>query len=250
MESIGNTLREARRGKGLSLKELEEMTKIRVHYLRALEEENFNALPGKTYVQGFIRTYAKALGLNPQELSDAYKAAVITPEQVIKPIEPLAPAVTKSTPSIPRGLVIAGLCLLALLTLFGVDSVWKKTSPPAAEPATKTPAVSNMPQTPPQPQPQPQQTNPVTQETKELTLDMNFVADCWLIVKADGQKVFEGKFSSGQTKNIKANENIELVTVGNAGGLKLVLNGKALSPLGEMGQVIRNKVLTIRDITQ
>ncbi|HWJ03131.1 MAG TPA: helix-turn-helix domain-containing protein, partial [Verrucomicrobiae bacterium] len=162
MESIGKTLMEARLSKGLSLGEVEELTKIRTHYLQALEEDKFGILPGHTYVLGFIRTYARALGLDPQELSDAYKAISIPPQQELKPMEPVAPSVDKNPRSLSRGLVIAGLCGLALLTLFGVDSLWKKgQNAPPTEPVSKPPLVSGEQnnQTPPQQTP-PQQTVP------------------------------------------------------------------------------------------
>jgi cytoskeleton protein RodZ len=55
---IGNSLREARVRQQLELTEVEQATKIRARYLRALEEESFEALPAQTYVKGFLRTYA------------------------------------------------------------------------------------------------------------------------------------------------------------------------------------------------
>jgi hypothetical protein len=71
---IGTTLRDARTRQGLDFPELEELTKIRPKYLRALEDERFDTLPAPTYVKGFLRSYAEALGLDGQPFVDEYNS--------------------------------------------------------------------------------------------------------------------------------------------------------------------------------
>ena len=72
MFEIGNSLREARMRRELDFPELEQGTKIRAKYLRALEDEQFETLPTATYVKGFLRTYANYLGLDGQLYVDEY----------------------------------------------------------------------------------------------------------------------------------------------------------------------------------
>jgi hypothetical protein len=74
MFDIGSTLREARLRQQLDFPELEERTKIRPKYLRALEDEQFEILPAPTYVRGFLRSYAEALGLDGQPFVDEYNS--------------------------------------------------------------------------------------------------------------------------------------------------------------------------------
>ena len=74
MFDIGSSLREARLRQGLDFPALEERTKIRSKYLRALEEESFDILPAPTYVKGFLRSYAEALGLDGQPFVDEYNS--------------------------------------------------------------------------------------------------------------------------------------------------------------------------------
>jgi cytoskeletal protein RodZ len=71
---IGSSLREARLRQELDFPELEESTKIRSKYLRALEDERFDILPAPTYVRGFLRSYAEALGLDGQPFVDEYNS--------------------------------------------------------------------------------------------------------------------------------------------------------------------------------
>jgi hypothetical protein len=84
MFEIGNSLREARLRKELDFPELEQGTKIRAKYLRALEDETFDQLPGPTYVKGFLRTYADYLGLDGQLYVDEYNVRYGTGEEVLE----------------------------------------------------------------------------------------------------------------------------------------------------------------------
>jgi cytoskeletal protein RodZ len=85
---IGDTLREARMRQKVDIGELEESTKIRAKYLRALENEEFGLLPGPTYVKSFLRTYAEKLGLDAQLLVEEFRAQYEPPEPL--EFQPLA----------------------------------------------------------------------------------------------------------------------------------------------------------------
>lgn len=74
MSEIGETLRERRMALKIDVHEVEEATKIRAKYLRALENEEYNLLPGNAYVKSFLRTYADYLELDSRALVDAYRA--------------------------------------------------------------------------------------------------------------------------------------------------------------------------------
>jgi len=84
---IGNSLREARLRQQLDFPELEQQTKIRAKYLKALEDEDFDVLPAPTYVKGFLRNYADALGLEGQLYVDEYNSRFVTGEEDI-PLRP------------------------------------------------------------------------------------------------------------------------------------------------------------------
>jgi cytoskeletal protein RodZ len=71
---IGSILREARIRRGLSLKQVSEITKVRVKYLEALEQNDFKVIPGPTFIKAYLRTYASVLRLDPDELVDEYRS--------------------------------------------------------------------------------------------------------------------------------------------------------------------------------
>jgi cytoskeleton protein RodZ len=86
---IGNSLREARLRHDLDFPQIEQATKIRGKYLRALEEEQFEVLPAETYVKGFLRSYAEYLGLDGQLYVDEFNSRYVRGEEEREP--PLYP---------------------------------------------------------------------------------------------------------------------------------------------------------------
>jgi Helix-turn-helix domain len=116
MPDIGTTLREARMRARIDISEIETETKIRAKYLRALENEEWDLLPGPTYVKSFLRTYADALGLDGKLLIEEYKLRHERLSDVeLQPIAPLGQRERQRRPraAISRGwllaVVVAGL---------------------------------------------------------------------------------------------------------------------------------------------
>ena len=119
---IGSVLKETRRRQGMDIRTVEEMTKIRIKYLRALENEEWDTLPGPAYSRAFLRTYAELLGLDGEALVDEYRARVEEPGSPARP--PLEPLLSERRPPgrpgrfdrrIVVGVLIAGLAALLLV---------------------------------------------------------------------------------------------------------------------------------------
>jgi Helix-turn-helix domain/RodZ C-terminal domain len=128
MFDIGSSLREARLRQELDFPELEERTKIRPKYLRALEDERFDILPAPTYVRGFLRSYAQALGLDGQPFVDEYNSRFTVGEDD-------APLRARSVPPPrrdrgPRESRIAAVALVAIAIATAlVIAAWKFGGP-------------------------------------------------------------------------------------------------------------------------
>jgi cytoskeletal protein RodZ len=73
LTELGNRLKEARETKGLTLDDLQEITKIQKRYLAGIEEGNFEVIPGKFYVRAFIKQYAEAVDLDPESLFEEFR---------------------------------------------------------------------------------------------------------------------------------------------------------------------------------
>jgi cytoskeletal protein RodZ len=126
MANIGDSLREARMREHLDIADVESRTKIRAKYLRALENEEFGMLPGPTFVKTFLRTYAEALGLDPQRLVEEYRATYEPREEAdhLQPLGPTAMARERRRGGRPRGpwLAIAAgvIVVVAVLAVIGL----------------------------------------------------------------------------------------------------------------------------------
>lgn len=119
MFEIGDTLREARIRRGLSIKDVEHGTKIRTKYLQALEDEDFEVIPGPTFVKGFMRTYAEFLGLDSDQLVDEYRSRFETqpdPHQ-IRPLETKGRPRTGSPRRQPNHVLVGIAALIAIIAL-------------------------------------------------------------------------------------------------------------------------------------
>lgn len=125
MFEIGHSLRSARERQELGYPEIELATKIRAKYIRALEEEDFDALPGDTYARGFLRTYADFLGLDGEIYVDEYASRFQTTwnEEELAPVR-ARPRRSRREPTIERRAVLLALAGIAVLTAL-VIGAWK-----------------------------------------------------------------------------------------------------------------------------
>jgi len=136
---IGATLREARNRRRVGLDEVEAGIKIRVRYLRAMENEDWELLPGGAYTRGFIRTYASYLGLDGDRLADEYRrSAVAGPvERPPRRVEPVASGSPRRRGRRLSGralTVLVPLALVGLLVAIGLTGDDESSSPrPAAK---------------------------------------------------------------------------------------------------------------------
>ncbi len=119
MFEIGNTLREARVRRNLTLQQVEEDTKIRVKYVQAMENEDFDVMPGATYVKGFLRTYAAYLNLDPDVIIDEYRSRGLRSTEIQ---EPFGGVSMLGAPRSHRGrntlVVVAVVCLVVVGVLW------------------------------------------------------------------------------------------------------------------------------------
>jgi cytoskeleton protein RodZ len=260
--SFGERLKREREKRKVSLDEIALSTKIGTRMLLALEEEKFEQLPGGIFNKGFVRAYARHLGLDEEQtIADYLEAAGETAPNRFEPtpevrILPAREAESEKLPrTVPWGMLAAGLLILAL-----VLSVWsylrreqKEASAPepvrAAAPSSndnrQSAATSQSPvgQTPPAQHPP-----SAILDAKPINADAPTAAgafsvtikandDSWVAIAADGKTVAaDSLLSGGTTKTIQANREI-VIKAGNVGALEISFNGKKLQRQGEEGQV-------------
>lgn len=286
MEPIGQTLRQAREQKGLTLAQVKASLRIHGAYLEALEAEEYDQLPPAAYARAFLKEYAIFLGLDPEPLLSALNAARPEPEN------PNSRMGWTAAPPMPHrwGELLVPAVFIGLLAFF-VLGAWyvyqfqagkeeagravvaakmaeqrRKAAPtrrvavaPVKPPlAAKAPAgdlpqaikapAGNLPQVANAPAGNmPQTANaPAGNLTMESALPANpgvavtAAADkaCWISIHGDGKLLYQGMMRAGETRSWNAAQAVAL-HAGNAGGLRLTVNGQDLGVLGRPGQVVQ-----------
>jgi len=223
---IGNSLREARLRQGLEIPRIEAETKIRGKYLRALEEEQFEVLPGDTYVKGFLRTYADYLGLEGQLYLDEYNSRFTTAEET-----PVAQSTTPKRRSRPVEsnfivIALAGIVAVTVLVLVGLrEAGADPENEPPIVPATTGQTTTEQGPTGTNAGPAADQARPVRRAKLVITAVRG---DCWMQVRAggvNGKLLYEGTVEPGQTQRFVKYKRLWL-ELGAPGNLNAKLNGR------------------------
>ncbi len=252
--------------RGVSLEEISAATRIGTRFLEALENEQWDRLPGGVFNRGFIRAVARFLGLDEESLIADY--ALETQERV-----PSATWVPPASPPSRRGLW-ASLAVLLIAALAGGGwlayrhsssllmsrrlhaSTAKDSSPRVSTAVTTTPgaAVQAPPSVAiegsPSPTAEASAPNPTvisagtsnppsaastSQEMQPLELRVQAPKTVHVTVVADGNTIFTGQLDAGQTRTFQANDNFE-VFASESSAVLLELNGQLVPPLGPSGQ--------------
>jgi cytoskeleton protein RodZ len=219
---IGNSLREARLRQALEFPQIEQATKIRSKYLRALEEEAFEVLPAQTYVKGFLRSYAEYLGLDGQLYVDEFNSRYVRGE--VEEEVPLAPrgggpgwGGRQSPMATSAMLVVLGIVGVAAALVF---VAWRF----GAEPAPNVPLPGNAAT----PAPAKKQA-PVARLDVSAPLGKNAYLQIFRNSRL-GTPILEGTLEGGQTRTVRGPK--LWVYVFAPANLRLRLNGRSVEVPG------------------
>lgn len=235
--SIGDRLRRAREDLGRSVEEAARDTRVRVEYLRALENEDFGGFGGDVYAKGFLSTYARYLDLDPEPLLEEYRQSVQRDDDTTQRLADGAVARAQSgrPPAWVAWLLIGGLVLGGIVTLgqlVGGNSptpAGQNQDAPPAPVASGSPSPSATEATPEEPTPTP------APEPTGVDLVLAVEERCWMRVAVDGQVIFTETVPPGETKSYQGDEEVT-IRFGNPGGVRAELNGEDLGVIGEPGQ--------------
>jgi cytoskeletal protein RodZ len=247
MSAFGDSFRTTRESQGLTLSEAAERTHIRSVYLEAIEAEDWQAIGPPVYVRGFLRCYARFLGLDAEAAVSGYVATApgataISPlaQPSVRP-EPVIGerGSAKRGPSI--GAVASVLVAFALVLFVGfeyVDYQRGRTAPagPVAVPSARSTA---RPVRAEHDMPLPAATLAAERAPKGEAHASGFAVhlrdSSWLRIVVDGKLEMEGVYKKGTQRTFAGRT--ATVRVGNAGGVDISVDGKDLGPMGGLGDV-------------
>jgi cytoskeletal protein RodZ len=253
---VGADLRTAREQRGMSVADLAERTKISPRILRALETGDAAALPAPVFVRGFVRAYAREVGLDPDHIVNGYMADAAPPDAPVatepsvagprdRATAPASNAVYLSEGNGPAGISAAlGLAALALaiVAYLGLNGT---TSPPAAAPAEPpsqavsaaggasagaaevTPVAT---------------TGATTVATSDaITLAIHPTGLCWVEVRVNGEARVYRLMEGGDRETITADGEV-LLRVGDPTQFAYSINGRPGRPLGITSQPVTVRI--------
>ncbi len=251
MFEIGPALRQARERRRLGLDQAEAEIKVRARYLQALEDEEFDLLPGPAYVKGFLRTYADYLGLDGRLFVEEYNCRFVDPRLEDELLFPR----TRAMPPRPRrrakreaDLILVALAAIVALTVIVAIGWTYADEPRRSEPAF-LPAPASTTERPSFPlvdpriagardtQAKSRQAARAGAPRKPVRLLARSTEACWLKIwrrrDQSGEPVYVGTLDpagpgGGATKRLLSRSGFT-VQIGNAGALELVVNGRPQS---------------------
>ena len=265
---VGELLKKAREESGKDLKEISTILKIRYDYLHAIEKGDFKQLPEEVYIKGYIREYAEFLRIDPETALRAYA-------QQTSPLKDEKGETPANVPSDHKKLKTSYVLILLVLIVFGLMLFFILPSPkeepeisqtlvetkevlssPIISPTEETPLVpvetkkegpSSLSET------QEKVLTPYADTVKEIptntgvtkkhtvtphTLKIVTTEAVWLFITIDNSSSKEMLLKPGETVTFQAQEGFSL-KLGNAGGAKVVFDGKEIKKLGGKGQVVK-----------
>jgi len=276
MTNFGASFRRARESAGLPLEKIAAETRISTRFLLAIESEDFHLLPGGVFNRGFVRAYAAHLGMDPDQAVSDYSRISATADE---PMDVLRDVERASDKKAERSLypVLAGILLLLIGAYYvmtrgatskpgdtpttaqevvspAADAPTSPVNPEAAAltalppeippPTVQPPITAAVPVPPPTSPPSPSTAESKTNTTTPfapLVLEVDVKELTWIRIATDGNVALNDSISAGTLRRFSAERSIE-VTLGNAGGTSMKINGRDMGQLGARGQVRQFKI--------
>jgi len=240
--SVGETLARAREARGMSVEDLSAQTRIRGGLIRQIEADDFNGCGGAVYARGHLRSLAKAIGIDPEELvADFDRSHADEPAPALVPVPAVDPheaaRAERKQPNWAAAMAVAlvVICVLAGISLFGnrhspSHNTASGSNQPSAPPASSTPSRTP-PATPPP-------GSVARVRTDQAIALIRVTSDrTWMSVSTlAGRLLFQGTLAPGQQKLFKDAHGLRLV-IGNAPAVDLVANGRDLGSPKSQGNV-------------
>lgn len=247
--SFGTWLRCQREGREIDLREIAEASKISLTYLQAFEEDRFDILPASVFAKGFLRQYARYVGLDPEEVINFYLSARQELEGEEEAFEPNREAERSSN---WRFAVLALVITAVVVVLIWLLSRWNEQeqagprSAPVARPAVvavppATVTEAMLPGTGPEAPPvEPEPSAPVAPGAP-LRVALDFSSECWVEAYVDGVRETSRMMIQGESLLLEAAEMVEF-TVGDAHVVEVEVNGRPFALGGQPGQVRTQRI--------
>ncbi|HUW78456.1 MAG TPA: RodZ domain-containing protein [Candidatus Nanopelagicaceae bacterium] len=237
--TIGSTIRAARENANISLAELSEKTRLRQTLLSGIERDDFSACGGNVYARGHLRNIARLIGLDSAELvaefDSTYASDAESLEESSKGFSEVTSARQGKAKSWRGAGIFVGVVSVVLLAWLLIPGFHGATASNSASTIPKAVVTETPTQSPPA---DPSASAVATKPNSVSVIVTSSLGSSWLAVtNASGSQLFTSMLHRGQSKEFTDPQQINL-TIGNAGGVEITVNGKNLGVPGGDGQVV------------
>lgn len=224
---IGTKLHEARVNRGVSLTHISSVTKMSSHVLDRIESGKFDQLPGGLLTRGYLRAFAREVGLDPEEIVNEYRAQYEATSIEDEPFKLPRSGYQETEPSMGPALAVA----IAVAIIMYVAARPAQTPSDIAVDAVV--AAIDVDTTP--------SVEPAAAPADAVQIELQPQAECWVSATADGRPVIYRLMRPGERETITARAEVVL-RVGDAGALEYVVNGRAGRVLGSSGEPVTVRI--------
>ena len=236
--SIGGALADARRQAGLTITQVSQRTCIRETIIRGIEHDDFSACGGDFYARGHIRSVARAVGADGEELIREYDAAHGAPQAIraADVFEPATPIKIKERRRPNWSLAI--VLVLAVIAGYGIYRVVNSTTAHPARTQASSGRVSQPPTHPAAAPSTPAATPSAPAVNPDVVISLTAIQDCWVeFTRPNGRFLSQAYVVGGSSKTWTFARAVNM-DIGNPGGIVLTVNGKKLGSPGTAGQPV------------
>jgi cytoskeleton protein RodZ len=250
---LGSRLRHAREARGISLRQIANVTKISVRALEAVERNDLSHLPGGIFTRAFVRAYATEVGLDPEATLRDFLSQAPQPDDAFGDPAPVATG-GSWTERVPIGAVVRAAAAVALVAVLAYGLVlWyggavgdqgpASAEPVAVQAAPAAPATvsgASVQHAAGRDEPP---SDPILEEAPAGTFTVLLTArgPCWVSLAVDGRRATEQLLAAGARLSLRAEQEIVL-KIGDAGAVSLDINGRPARVLGGPGRVVTARI--------
>lgn len=264
-KTVGEILLAERERRGLSLEEVSQESRIALKNLEYLETDNFEALPAKVYVRGFLRTYSALLGLDVEYLLNKYEVQSGQTHKSKGDLWEIEAEVVEEklgSLNVVKRILLPAIALVVLVIVVVV--VLRRGAERAEPPVHRTITEELLEETGPARQPAEQQIEEVQEPVQEVSLSpmelrlaANPTDSTWfelMTISTVEQRPETTSYNflllPGRERSFEATDAFILKKIGNAGGFVMELNGRRLQSVGRKGRVVRDIKITREDLSR
>lgn len=230
---VGDKLRDARVAQGMELSDIAARTRIPLRHLQGIETSDYSGLPSPTYATGFVRAYARALGMDEVALGRELRnetAGIFAARETYEAYNPEEPIREPSSAIVWGGAIVTVILLALVVIWYGTDWFGPSAAEPEAQPVAAAPsATPSVAATP----------TSVPGMGGQVTLTAT--QPVWLrVYDADGKRLFEKEMAAGERYDVPRDAKGPLINVGRPESLQVAVNGSNVPALGPAGRAVKD----------